>query len=411
MSLLLITHLVLLISFSVTCFKIPSNSKAASGCDVHINQLPANTPLLLSPATKDLIHPDYGTSIISLQKGDTIELDCPGSGNIQAGGLVLVGLVTATCESGWDFNVGGASVNISTVLCSSRITSVARYTGKTCWSSGKEVEVGLQVSDGRWLDILTSCFDEVNRHVLYSRYLLTKLIGNQVTGGTSPSWSEGDFYNLGVRVNNIYPIATHRVTINRQVGLPDEDFKYVQASGHYYLAKGHLTARTDFMYNAQQMQTFHYINSAPQWQTFNGYNWYYFERNLRVYAANNFVDLEVYTGTYGISTLPHAATGQEVELYLYVDDNGNRAMPIPELFWKVAYDPVNKAGIAVLGLNNPYQVNVSRSVLCDDIADELTWITFDRSIVERGYMYACSVDDLRRFIPAIPQLDVQNILN
>ncbi|XP_018561279.1 uncharacterized protein LOC108903541 [Anoplophora glabripennis] len=404
--------LLIFFSFSsiVTCFKVSNNTRSA-GCEYHINQLPNHTPLVLSLSTKEILYPNYGSSFVTLASGESVELDCPGTANLLAGDLTTREITNAKCRSGTTFDIAGNSVDIGTVLCSSRITSVARYTGASCWGNGREIEVGLQVRDGRWLQLLTSCFDDVARNVLYSRYILTKQIGNQITGGTSPTWSEGTFYNLGVTLNNIYPIANHRVTINRQVGLPDGDFKYVQASGHHYIARGHLIARTDYMYNAQQMQTYHYINSAPQWQTFNGYNWFYFERNLRNYAANNFVDLEVYTGTYGISTLPHEVTGEDVELYFFVDDNGNRAMPIPELFWKVAYDPINKAGVAVLGINNPYQTDIERSIICDDIADKLTWLTFDRFWVQRGYMYACTIDDLRRFVPNIPRFDVRSILN
>ncbi|KAJ8971736.1 hypothetical protein NQ314_000549 [Rhamnusium bicolor] len=393
----------------VNCFTIPGDVKA-TGCQINIKVLPANTPLLLTSKTREVIFPNLGTSFVNLAQNEKIDLDCPGTGNIQAGGATIVGIAEATCVSGWDFQISGRQVNISSVLCSSRITSTARATGKTCWGKGIEIEIGLQLHDGRFIQQYTSCFDDVARNVLYSRYFLTNNIENQLTGGTSPSWSEDTFYNLGARVNNIYPIATHRVTINKQLGLPDGDLKYV-GTGHYYLAKGHLTARTDYMYNAQQMSTFHYVNSAPQWQTFNGYNWFYFERSLRVYASKNLVDLEVYTGTYGISTLPHATTGRDVELYFYVDNNGNKAMPIPELFWKVAYDPINRAGIAVLGINNPYQTDVTKSIICNDVADRLNWLTFDRFRLEYGYIYACTIADFRKVVPNLPNFDARNILN
>lgn len=121
--------------------------------------------------------------------------------------------------------------------------------------------------------------------------------------------------------------------------------------------------------------------------------------------------VQLIIGTYGISTLPHEVTGKDVELFFFVDDNGNRAMPIPELFWKVAYDPLNKAGIAVLGINNPYQTDIEKSIICNDIADELTWLTFDRFKLESGYIYACTIDDLRRSIRNIPRFDVRSILN
>lgn len=186
---------------------------------------------MLSLATKDILYPNYGSSLVTLANGESIELDCPGTANLLAGDLTTREVTSATCQSGTSLNVAGNTVDISTLLCSSRITSVARYTGASCWGIGKEIEVGLQVRDGRWLQLMTTCFDDVARNVLYSRYNLTKQIGTQVTGGTSPTWTEGSFYNLGVTVNNIYPIANHRVTINRQVGLPDGDFKYVHASG------------------------------------------------------------------------------------------------------------------------------------------------------------------------------------
>lgn len=52
----------------------------------------------------------------------------------------------------------------------------------------------------------------------------------------------------------------------------------------YYLARGHLAARADFVYSTHQRATFWYINTAPQWQTFNSGNWKVLEDNLREYG-------------------------------------------------------------------------------------------------------------------------------
>ncbi|KAJ8961882.1 hypothetical protein NQ318_021500 [Aromia moschata] len=390
-------------------FKISSdvkNNTKAAGCQIDTRQMPLNTPLLLSLSTRDILYPDYGGSVINLSRNEQIEIDCPGGANLVVAGVTISELSIATCVSGLEFAIAGQVVDFSTVLCSSRIRSAAYYTGSNCLGTGKEIEAGFDIRDGRFLQQYTACFDDQARNVLYTRFILSKQIGAAITGGTSPTWQEDDFYNLGDRVNNIYPKVAHRATINKLIGLAEDDTKYVHAT-----AKGHLTARTDFNYNAQQMSTFHYINSAPQWQTFNALNWYFLERDLRLYAGNNFVELIVYTGTYGVTTLPHAVTGEDVELYLYVDDNGNKAMPIPELFWKVAYDPLTKAGVAVLGINNPYQEHVEKSVICNDIADELTWLNFDRFNVARGYLYACTIDDFRRVVPHVPEYEVLSILN
>nr|QCF41178.1 DNA/RNA non-specific nuclease 1 [Cylas puncticollis] len=380
-------------------------------CQINIRGLPQRKPLLRDPTSKTIILPDAaGSSVITLKTGNRIEIDCPGA-NILLDSLSLGEITDAVCISGTIFNIQNKRVEFGSVVCSRRITSIARYTGDKCFEKGKEIEVGFQFSDGEFVKQMTTCFDENTREVYYSLFELSHQIGDQNTGGTRPSWTEGNFYNLGARLNNLYPNAAQRSTINQQLGLSDDDVKYIKPTGNYYLARGHLTARSDYIYYPQQEATFHYINSVPQWQTFNGFNWFYLERNLRQYAANKGLDLIVMTGGYGISTLPHESTGKPVPLHLYVDDNGNKAIPIPELFWKVAYSPSTKAGIAVLGLNNPYQGNVSGSVICDDIADKLNWWTFERTRTQAGYMYACTISSLRKRIPQIPNYRAKKILN
>jgi DNA/RNA endonuclease G (NUC1) len=74
--------------------------------------------------------------------------------------------------------------------------------------------------------------------------------------------------------------------------------KYISLKNDYFLSRGHLTAKSDFIYGAQQMITFYFINAAPQWQTFNGGNWNSLENDVHELAATKTEDLEVYTGTY-----------------------------------------------------------------------------------------------------------------
>lgn len=40
-----------------------------------------------------------------------------------------------------------------------------------------------------------------------------------------------------------------------------------------FLARGHLAAKTDFIYATGQRASFYFINAAPQWQPFNAGNW------------------------------------------------------------------------------------------------------------------------------------------
>lgn len=46
-------------------------------------------------------------------------------------------------------------------------------------------------------------------------------------------------------------------------------------------------------------------------------------------------------------------------------------MPAPRMYWKIIYDPITQAGIAFIGLNNPYQsaASAAQDVRCRDICN------------------------------------------
>lgn len=48
-------------------------------------------------------------------------------------------------------------------------------------------------------------------------------------------------------------------------------------------------------------------------------------------------------------------------------------MPTPRMFWKIIYDPITLAGIAFIGLNNPYQspASAAQDVRCRDICSQV----------------------------------------
>lgn len=193
------------------------------------------------------------------------------------------------------------------------------------------------------------------------------------------------------------------------MGLPQNSTKYIKDTGDFFLSRGHFTAMADFVYASQQIATFHYVNAAPQWQTFNGGNWNLIEIGVRDFADLNGIDLVVYTGPYGVATLPHEDTGKDVELYLYVDGS-KKGLAVPELYWKVVYNPITTEGVVLLGLNNPYQEIVTKSVICEDVSHKINWLNWDRKNLTIGYSYACEVDDFRKKVDYLPKFQVKGIL-
>lgn len=331
---------------------------------------------------------------------------CPG-GHLVIGNITThVARASATCRGGKLFSINDEIVAFTEITCTVYPWHTARYTGNTCGTRYKEIEIGFDVED-RFLLHMLICFDEDNQNTLYSQFNLTKAIGGFQFGFPRPRFLQRNFYR--VPVNWLYTRFQQRITINRLLGLNENDPKYIHASNQYFLIRGHLTAKADFVFGAAHRLTFWFMNAAPQWQNFNGGNWNSLEQNIRRYASDNERDLIIYTGTYGVATLPHAITGDAIGLYLYVNHNNNRGLPVPAIFWKFVYEPISQAGIVFIGINNPYQEN--KIELCRDVSDQLTWLTWKKNKLSLGYTYACSVDEFKKIVDFFPDYyDVSSLL-
>lgn len=82
--------------------------------------------------------------------------------------------------------------------------------------------------------------------------------------------------------------------------------------------------------------------------------------------SNNNKEVVVYVGTHGAATLPNTS-GQEKPLYLSFDPTGavTPKLKVPQLFWKVVYEPSTKKAIAFVSMNNPHKSTFTK--LCTDV--------------------------------------------
>lgn len=311
------------------------------------------------------------------------------------------------CLAGLQFEIEKELVNVTRLNCTQYVTHFASETGGTCGGNYTEIEIKFDVP--QFPSHLMSCFDHNSKNVLYTYYNLTAHISGQTSLSRESDFQEGTFFNLTLAVNILYMKQTQARTINRLLGLSNTNPKYVnQSSGNFYLARGHLTANRDFVYDPQQRSTFYYINAAPQWQCFNNGNWKILEENLRDFASKQKLDLIVYTGTYGISTLPHEETGEETELYLYVVNGTGAGIAVPKFFWKFVYEPKEKKGAVFVGTNNPYKSE--REEICRDVSDSIKWLSWKKDNQIAGYSYACDVDDFRKVVPYLPEYEINGLL-
>ncbi|XP_030758978.1 uncharacterized protein LOC115884515 [Sitophilus oryzae] len=294
------------------------------------------------------------------------------------------------------------------LTCTVNPVSTIRYTGNSCNVIGREIEVGYQITTTRFVRTMLICFDTSTQSAIYTYYDLIPGINNQIRGTPRPDWEEGSgIYSLS-NVNSYYVRGTQRRTINTLLGLSATDTKYIQ-DNNYFLSRGHLIARSDYFYAAQQNSTFYFPNALPQWQSFNGFNWDQTETDVQDYAAKNNVSLQVWTGGYGIATLPHETTGSEVPLYLYVSGN-TRLIPVPLLYWKVVYNPITQRGVALIGVNNPYITWNEIDQFCFDQSERLTWLNWRKDDQSRGLSWACTVTAFRRIVQSMPEIEIRGLL-
>ncbi|KAH1020201.1 hypothetical protein HUJ04_009908 [Dendroctonus ponderosae] len=365
-------------------------------------------PIIVLSGTSNFLYPIWGEKVLRFKHGEAVDFICPGRTILIGGSETNNSLLSGTCFSDSEFAVGNEIIEWSDLICSSTYWRGIQRTGNTCASDGVELEAGFSVDDGRFLQTLLICFNPTLQVVYYTFINQTASINQQVLGTARPSWLQGSgIYDVG-SVTSLYVRANQRATVNGQLGLEANSTKYIQDSTNYYLARGHLTARSDNFYTAQQNATFYMQNIAPQWQTFNGWNWNQIEIDLRDYASENGVDLQVWTGVYGVTTLPHEDSGEPTELYLYYVNETRKAIPVPQVYWKVAYNPLTQRGIALIGVNNPY--NSTFSKLCFDVSSRLSWLHCERENQILGFCYACSITTLRYAVNFIPAMDVRGLL-
>lgn len=179
-----------------------------------------------------------------------------------------------------------------------------------------------------------------------------------------------------------------------------------------YLARGHMAAKVDFIFGSQQRATFWLMNVAPQWQSFNAGNWERVESSTRKMASQRNTHFDVYTGTYGVMTLPDI-NGQHQEIYLYFDENNNGQIPVPKIYYRVLYEKSTKRGIVLIGVNNIHitaeEAEEQNYIICEDVSDKINWINWERNDQILGYSYACEVEEFTKVVEHFPKLEISGL--
>lgn len=286
---------ILLISFLslAQCMTIPIEPRA--GCSLSVNgDFSDKSPLILNPGTASFFRTNNANGILSLNAGQSILLACPGNSNY----LQILGSgqreATASCSDGKTFTVNGVSRTFSQLSCQQSPNEEDRQSG-SC-NKGTLYKIGFSVSTG-FVEVYEVCHDASQHHTIWTKFLLTRDAAGFQTGIDRPNWSNGALFS-GIDPTTLYKRATQRETFTSLLGSASLAEQYISLTNDYFLSKGHMVAKSDFLYGSQQLATFFYSNAAPQWQTVNGANWNTLENDVKSFAARTGQDLNVYTGNW-----------------------------------------------------------------------------------------------------------------
>ncbi|XP_050311205.1 uncharacterized protein LOC126746855 [Anthonomus grandis grandis] len=380
--------------------------------DCQINPLQIQPCPLITNKNSQVIYPDSSTHLTSIETLDKINIACPGN-HLMHQGVPIGESIEVTCETGETFKYQEENVNFYSLRCESIPKNIVRYTHNKCLEGGEEIEIGYELTDkgDGFIRQIKICFNSLTLIPLYSHYNLTKTIGYRDSGVARVFFEENGFYPTSANLDTLYRKDFQRSTINNLLSLPNNSFNYIKPSGETFINRGHLTAKGDFVYAFQQLATFHYVNSAPQWASFNGGNWNEVEISVRDYANRYKADLQVFTGVHGVSSLSNQYG--KTDLYLHTI-KGKMLLPVPRLFWKLLYDPERDAGVVLIGVNNAHELDEGRDIICKDVFNKISWL--NRKLERQhhdiglGYVYACTVSDFMEVVNTFPRITVSTLL-
>ncbi|CRK94950.1 CLUMA_CG008438, isoform A [Clunio marinus] len=384
-------------------------SPANIACSVSVHtHLADPQPLLIRPGTEQFFHPTDSRGFIEMTLNQPMELFCTTGFATPSG--VSGSLITINCSQGTIFRFNNIFYNMNEFTCRDWPTHVPRRrTGsQRCFNNGIFVDTGFAVSN-RFLRVFTTCHDTVTEENYYTSYHITPPSANQVRNVVRPRWEQADFFP-GKNVDSLHTRTNQRNTIAAILNSASQAARWIEDSpSDIFLARGHLAAMSDFITPNEQRSTFYFTNTAPQFQTFNGLNWVNVEVSSNHLAGNRNITLETYTGTFGIGQLRDALNTPR-QIFLGWPQ---RQIPMPMLFYKILINRAGNSGVVLLGVNNPHLTltEILRDyVICSDVADMITWVTWQRTNLHRGYGYACTVNDFINRTRHIPGLSVANLL-
>jgi len=308
------------------------------------------------------------------------------------------------------FTSNNKQYSFSQFNCTKYPQHVAQRTDEKCFNNAQVLHLGFQVGE-RFVKVFEVCYDEEHERTHYVTHEFTPSYLNHQFNVPRPGWYYTGFYH-GKNADKLYIRNVQRQTVAKILNSTSLAEKYIPEEGDLYMARGHMAAKADFIMANHQRTTFWLMNAAPQWQVFNAGNWLAVEIAIKKFVAKRNIEVDAYTGNYGITTLKDAKN-KEHEMYLAFDKNNKGLIPAPKIYYKILVERKTNNGIVLIGVNNPYLTvkEIEKDyIYCKDISDKIDWVKWQKTNITAGYSYACDVNEFMGVIKHLPNLKVKGLL-
>lgn len=369
------------------------------GCVININKhLSDPQPILVVPNKNQFFLPQNKDGEIFLQPNEQMELFCSKKFLFPTSTL---NTITVSCVENDTVLHNKIPIDFKSIKCNSHAFHTAQQTNLSCYNDSYLIQIGFNLSNQRFLDIIDVCYNNVLETTLYTHHIqMPQNIGFQ-RSVPRPHFIRGQFFKKTPHINKLFNRNKQKINFEQTLGHNNISKHLSDDKKSLFLVRGHLTPKVDFLFGSQQRATFWLINAAPQWQSFNSGNWERIEQGVRQLIADRNITANIYTGTYGILDYKDAA-GEAKQIFL---SHNNSVVPVPKLFYKIVLTLDETLGVALIGVNNPFATIdeiEDEYVVCEDIADELLWLKWDRKNIVKGYAYACEVDQFVHVVKHLP---------
>lgn len=254
-------------------------------CKFEINEDIPVTPLLLTTGDEpSIVYPD-DNNVLKLQRGEQLRLTCinkPFNRTFAEGPYFDI---IATCVGDNLVSVDDEVMPLNYLECVDfPEPTIKKREEQTCYGNHTLVDVGYEC-DYTFFKIYAACFDETSEDAIYTWYESSMLQHGRQYNVPRPHFSDKELYTF--TVDTTYSFHNQRQWLAMALRSEDLADRFIVNDHLHYLSRGHLTPKADFVYGVEQAATFHFINAAPQWQTFNAGNWERLETGLRELLVRN----------------------------------------------------------------------------------------------------------------------------